>query len=93
MRSLESFNVWESTGLSIVSLLSFIFALSLSPDPLSESQAQEGKVGGPNWSGGSDCRGGLFADQHSRPRAFSQSAVHTLEQRERDMEKVCSCNR
>lgn len=65
-----------------------MFALSLSSDPLSESQALEGKVGGPNWPGGAERRGGLFADQHSRPRAFSQSAVHTLEQRERDMEKV-----
>lgn len=66
------------------------FHLSCFPDPLSESQALEGKVGGPNWPGGLDRRVGLFAGQHSRPRAFSQSAVHTLEQRERerDMEKV-----
>ncbi|XP_026205845.1 protein capicua homolog isoform X2 [Anabas testudineus] len=64
-------------------------SMSESIDPLSESQALEGKVGGPNWPGGLDRRVGLFAGQHSRPRAFSQSAVHTLEQRERerDMEK------
>ncbi|XP_071355433.1 protein capicua homolog isoform X2 [Trachinotus anak] len=64
-------------------------SMSESIDPLSESQTVEGKGGGPGWPGGSERRGGLFAGQHPRPRAFSQSAVHTLEQRERerDLEK------
>ncbi|KAK2830742.1 hypothetical protein Q5P01_018673 [Channa striata] len=64
-------------------------SMSESIDPLSESQALEGKGGGSGWPGGSDRRGGLFVGQQPRPRAFSQSAVHTLEQRERerDMEK------
>ncbi|GLD59419.1 protein capicua homolog, partial [Lates japonicus] len=64
-------------------------SMSESIDPLSESQTMEGKGGGSGWPGGSERRGGLFAGQHPRPRAFSQSAVHTLEQRERerDLEK------
>ncbi|RVE66778.1 hypothetical protein OJAV_G00110750 [Oryzias javanicus] len=58
-------------------------------DTLSESQVLEGKSGGSGWSLGSERRGGLFEGRHPRPRAFSQSAVHTLEQRERerDLEK------
>ncbi|KAF3707131.1 Protein capicua -like protein [Channa argus] len=60
-------------------------SMSESIDPLSESQTLEGKALA--WSGGSDRRGALFTGQQPRPRAFSQSAVHTLEQRERDMEK------
>lgn len=64
-------------------------SMSESVDPISESQVLEGKGGGSGWPGGSEHRGGLFAGQHPRPRAFSQSAVHTLEQRERerDLEK------
>ncbi|CAJ1083012.1 protein capicua homolog isoform X2 [Xyrichtys novacula] len=64
-------------------------SMSESIDPHSESQVLEGKVGGSAWPGGSERRGGLFVGQHPRPRAFSQSAVHTLEQRERerDLEK------
>ncbi|XP_033950700.1 protein capicua homolog isoform X1 [Pseudochaenichthys georgianus] len=46
----------------------------------------EGKGGGSGWQGGSERRGGMFGGQHSRPRAFSQSAVHTLEQKERERE-------
>ncbi|KAM7373567.1 hypothetical protein PAMP_008409 [Pampus punctatissimus] len=64
-------------------------SMSESIDPHSESQVLEGKVGSSAWPGGSDHRVGLFGGQHPRPRAFSQSAVHTLEQRERerDLEK------
>uniref|UniRef100_A0A673B6D2 Capicua transcriptional repressor a n=1 Tax=Sphaeramia orbicularis TaxID=375764 RepID=A0A673B6D2_9TELE len=67
-----------------------VLLLLCSADPLSESQGLEGKGGGSGWPGGSERRGGPFGGQHSRPRAFSQSAVHTLEQRERDrdLEKV-----
>ncbi|KAK5883270.1 hypothetical protein CesoFtcFv8_019617 [Champsocephalus esox] len=46
----------------------------------------EGKGGGSGWQGGSERRGGMFGGQHSRPRAFSQSAMHTLEQKERERE-------
>ncbi|TNN50782.1 Protein capicua [Liparis tanakae] len=59
-------------------------------DPHPESQVPEGGRGGGGscWPGGPERRaGGLFAGHHPRPRAFSQSAVHTLEQRERDLEK------
>ncbi|XP_074543029.1 protein capicua homolog isoform X2 [Halichoeres trimaculatus] len=64
-------------------------SMSESTDPHSETQVLEGKGGGSGWPGGSERRMGLFAGQHPRPRAFSQSAVHTLEQRERerDLEK------
>ncbi|XP_035537540.1 protein capicua homolog isoform X2 [Morone saxatilis] len=64
-------------------------SMSESIDPHPESQVLEGKGGGSVWPGGSERRGGLFVGQHPRPRAFSQSAVHTLEQRERerDLEK------
>lgn len=50
----------------------------------------EGKGGASGWSGRVEHQGEL--GQHPRPRAFSQSAVHTLEQRERDRdpEKVGS---
>ena len=60
-------------------------------DPLSESQTVEGKGVGPGWPGGAERRGGLFTGQPTRPRAFSQSAVHTLEQSEGDLEKVRAC--
>lgn len=45
---------------------------------------------GPVWPGASERPAGLFSGQQPRPRAFSQSAVHTLEQRERerDLDKV-----
>ncbi|XP_031727103.1 protein capicua homolog isoform X2 [Anarrhichthys ocellatus] len=63
-------------------------SMSESIDPHPESQVPEGgKGGGSCWPMGSERRVGLFAGQHPRPRAFSQSAVHTLEQRERDLEK------
>ncbi len=75
-------------------VLSLLRAFLLSSsDPHPESQVLEGKTGGSGWPGGSERRGGLFVGQHPRPRAFSQSAVHTLEQRERerDLEKVGGC--
>ncbi|XP_008287602.1 protein capicua homolog isoform X2 [Stegastes partitus] len=62
-------------------------SMSESIDAHSESQVLEGKGGGSSWPGGPERRGGMFGGQHPRPRAFSQSAVHTLEQRERDLEK------
>nr|XP_040045421.1 protein capicua homolog isoform X3 [Gasterosteus aculeatus aculeatus] len=63
-------------------------SMSESIDPHPESQVPEGgKGGGACWTSGLEPRVGLFAGPHARPRAFSQSAVHTLEQRERDMEK------
>uniref|UniRef100_A0A3P9DK70 Protein capicua homolog n=1 Tax=Maylandia zebra TaxID=106582 RepID=A0A3P9DK70_9CICH len=46
------------------------------------SQVLEGKGGGSGWPGASERRGGMFGGPSHRPRAFSQSAVHTLEQRE-----------
>ncbi|XP_016530789.1 protein capicua homolog isoform X6 [Poecilia formosa] len=61
-------------------------SMSESIDALSESQVLEGKGGGPGWPGASERRGGGSGGQHPRPRAFSQSAVHTLEQRERQRE-------
>ncbi|XP_026156930.1 protein capicua homolog isoform X3 [Mastacembelus armatus] len=57
-------------------------SMSESIDPLSDSQVVEEKGGGSSWPGGH--QEGLFSGQHHRPRAFSQSAVHTLEQRERE---------
>ncbi|XP_038580183.1 protein capicua homolog isoform X2 [Micropterus salmoides] len=64
-------------------------SMSESIDAHPDSQVLEGKGGVSGWPGGSERRGGLFLGQHPRPRAFSQSAVHTLEQRERegDLEK------
>ncbi|XP_034456694.1 protein capicua homolog isoform X1 [Hippoglossus hippoglossus] len=62
-------------------------SMSESIDPLSEAQTAEGKGVGSGWPGGSERRGGLFTGQPPRPRAFSQSAVHTLEQSEGDLEK------
>lgn len=71
--------------------LSVIFFFLSSADSGVESQAPEGKGGSSGWPGGSEHRGAL--GQHPRPRAFSQSAVHTLEQRERerDLERVGGC--
>ncbi|KAM4630181.1 protein capicua homolog isoform 2-T2 [Polymixia lowei] len=62
-------------------------SMSESTEPQSASQA--GKGGGSGWPGGSERREGPFGGDHPRPRAFSQSAVHTLErrERERDLEK------
>ncbi|XP_063755360.1 protein capicua homolog isoform X2 [Eleginops maclovinus] len=61
-------------------------SMSESIDPHPDSQVLEGKVGGSGWPGGSERRVGMFGGQHPRPRAFSQSAVHTLEQKERESE-------
>lgn len=62
--------------------------LTYFPDPHSESQMTEGKGGPAGWPVRLEHQGEL--GQHSRPRAFSQSAVHTLEHREseRDPDKV-----
>lgn len=46
----------------------------------------EGKGGSAGWPLRLEHQGELR--QHPRPRAFSQSAVHTLEQREREPDKV-----
>ncbi|XP_061903365.1 protein capicua homolog isoform X2 [Entelurus aequoreus] len=64
-------------------------SMSESIDAHLESQALEAKLGSAGWTGGADLQGGPFGGQHPRPRAFSQSAMHTLEQREhkRDHEK------
>ncbi|XP_068188470.1 protein capicua homolog isoform X2 [Antennarius striatus] len=64
-------------------------SMSESIDPHPESHVLEGIGGGSGWPGGMERRGGPFGEQHPRPRAFSQSAMHTLEQREseRDLEK------
>ncbi|PWA32013.1 hypothetical protein CCH79_00017387 [Gambusia affinis] len=61
-------------------------SMSESMDALSETQVLEGKGGGPGWPGAAERRGRGSGGQHPRPRAFSQSAVHTLEQRERQRE-------
>ncbi|XP_010774345.1 protein capicua homolog [Notothenia coriiceps] len=62
-------------------------SMSESIDPHPDAQVLlEGKGGGSGWQGGSERRGGMFGGQYSRPRAFSQSAVHTLEQTERESE-------
>ena len=52
------------------------------PELLPGPQPPEGR------GGGAGCRAEGFGPQHPRPRAFSQSAVHTLERRERELEKV-----
>uniref|UniRef100_A0A8K9UC24 Capicua transcriptional repressor a n=1 Tax=Oncorhynchus mykiss TaxID=8022 RepID=A0A8K9UC24_ONCMY len=52
--------------------------------PESVSQGMEAKgVAGPDWPGGSESHAGAYSGQLPRPRAFSQSAVHSLERRER----------
>lgn len=61
-------------------------SMSESMDVLSESPVLEGKGGGSDSPAGSERREGPLGVQHPRPRAFSQSAVHTLEQRERQRE-------
>ncbi|XP_075995191.1 protein capicua homolog isoform X2 [Genypterus blacodes] len=63
-------------------------SMSESIEAQSESPVPEVKGGGSNWPGAAERRGGMFAGQHSRPRAFSQSAVHTLEQKERQRDLV-----
>ncbi|TRY96212.1 hypothetical protein DNTS_016455 [Danionella cerebrum] len=51
------------------------------------SQGAEHKGAGPSWSSPrSDAHGGSMAGQLQRPRAFSQSAVHTLERSEKERE-------
>ncbi|XP_017563998.1 protein capicua homolog isoform X2 [Pygocentrus nattereri] len=65
-------------------------SVSESTDPQSVSQVVEHKGAGTTWaSPGSERRGGPIGSQLPRPRAFSQSAVHSLEkrERERDVEK------
>ncbi|KAI4898305.1 hypothetical protein NFI96_033510, partial [Prochilodus magdalenae] len=65
-------------------------SVSESTDAQSVSEVAEHKAAGSSWaSPGSDRRGGPTVGQLSRPRAFSQSAVHSLEkrERERDLEK------
>ncbi|XP_051948815.1 protein capicua homolog isoform X1 [Xyrauchen texanus] len=66
-------------------------SVSESTEAHSASQGGDHKGAGPNWmSPRSDCHGGLMGGQNQRPRAFSQSAVHTLERRdnEREMESA-----
>uniref|UniRef100_A0AAZ3S2U8 HMG box domain-containing protein n=1 Tax=Oncorhynchus tshawytscha TaxID=74940 RepID=A0AAZ3S2U8_ONCTS len=61
--------------------------------PESVSQGMEAKgAAGPDWPGGSERHAGAYSGQLPRPRAFSQSAVHSLERRERarDVEKLTS---
>ncbi|KAK7899358.1 hypothetical protein WMY93_020211 [Mugilogobius chulae] len=55
-------------------------SMSESIDP--QSPGPEGK----SWLGATERRG-ASGGQHPRPRAFSQSAMHSLEQREKDMDK------
>ncbi|KAJ8000065.1 hypothetical protein DPEC_G00200980 [Dallia pectoralis] len=67
-------------------------SMSESTEPESLSQGMDGKgVEGSSWAGGPECGVGPYGGQLSRPRAFSQSAVHSLEKRERarDQEKLC----
>ncbi|XP_070970026.1 protein capicua homolog isoform X2 [Oncorhynchus clarkii lewisi] len=67
-------------------------SMSESTEPESVSQGMEAKgVAGPDWPGGSESHAGAYSGQLPRPRAFSQSAVHSLERRERarDVEKLC----
>ncbi|XP_077363965.1 protein capicua homolog isoform X2 [Festucalex cinctus] len=62
-------------------------SMSETIDPHLESQALEGKLLGSPWtSGGERQAGGPLGGQHPRPRAFSHSAVHSLE-RHADGEK------
>ncbi|XP_038822294.1 protein capicua homolog isoform X2 [Salvelinus namaycush] len=67
-------------------------SMSESTEPESVSQGMEVKgAAGPDWPGGSERHAGAYSGQLPRPRAFSQSAVHSLEKRERarDVEKLC----
>ncbi|XP_045550620.1 protein capicua homolog isoform X2 [Salmo salar] len=67
-------------------------SMSESAEPELVSQGMELKgTSGPGWPGGSEHHVGAYSGQLPRPRAFSQSAVHSLERRERarDVEKLC----
>ncbi|XP_029591460.1 protein capicua homolog [Salmo trutta] len=67
-------------------------SMSESAEPELVSQGMELKgTSGPGWPGGSEHHAGAYSGQLPRPRAFSQSAVHSLERRERarDVEKLC----
>ncbi|CDQ81109.1 unnamed protein product [Oncorhynchus mykiss] len=66
--------------------------MSESAEPESVSQGMELKgTAGPGWPGGSEHHVGDYSGQLPRTRAFSYSAVHSLERRERarDVEKLC----
>lgn len=82
---------WDVNVINIFIWIVFCGYFLSALDSSGESQAPEGKGGSSGWPGGLERRGGL--GQHPRPRAFSQSAVHTLEQRERerDLERVGGC--
>nr|XP_029519340.1 protein capicua homolog [Oncorhynchus nerka] len=67
-------------------------SMSESAEPESVSQGMELKgTAGPGWPGGSEHHVGDYSGQLPRTRAFSYSAVHSLERRERarDVEKLC----
>lgn len=69
--------VWNTTD---VELTFFV-----SPEAHSTSQGTDHKGAGPSWtSPRSDGHRGSTGGQLQRPRAFSQSAVHTLERREEE---------
>lgn len=73
----ECIVVWNTTD---VELTSFVF-----PEAHSTSQGADQKGAGPSWtSPRSDAHGVSLGGQLQRPRAFSQSAVHTLERREKE---------
>ncbi|XP_059365047.1 protein capicua homolog [Carassius carassius] len=60
-------------------------SVSESTEAHSKRQGADHKGAGPSWtSPQSDCHGGSMGGQLQRPRAFSQSAVHTLERREKE---------
>ncbi|KTF92175.1 hypothetical protein cypCar_00033687, partial [Cyprinus carpio] len=60
-------------------------SVSESTEAHSTSQGADHKGAGPSWtSPQSDGHGGPMGGQLQRPRAFSQSAVHTLERREKE---------
>ncbi|KAM6958743.1 protein capicua homolog [Aplochiton taeniatus] len=50
---------------------------------------EEKGPGASAWAGGSEQHGAACSELQPRPRAFSQSAVHSLERRERELEKMC----
>uniref|UniRef100_A0A4W5QPK5 Capicua transcriptional repressor a n=1 Tax=Hucho hucho TaxID=62062 RepID=A0A4W5QPK5_9TELE len=67
-------------------------SMSESTEPESVSQGMEVKgTAGPGWPGGSEHHVEAYSGQLPRPRAFSQSAVHSLERRDRarDLDKLC----
>uniref|UniRef100_A0A8C1ACA8 Protein capicua homolog n=1 Tax=Cyprinus carpio carpio TaxID=630221 RepID=A0A8C1ACA8_CYPCA len=70
-------SVSESTGLC--------GSLFICVEAHNASQGADHKGAGPSWtSPRSDGHGGSMGGQLQRPRAFSQSAVHTLERREKE---------